>query len=175
MGPSSCIGGLKHERFALAFDGSLSNRRHLARDLRDAGCDIDAEAEAGHLVLQGVARWGLQRVLTRCEGPFVLALWDRHAGRLTLATDRFGQRPLYYGRCGDDFLFAAEMKALRTHPRFEARIDPGALAQLLRLDYIPAPRTIHEGIAKLAPGHWVTVEHGAECVPTATPIGAPTA
>ncbi|HVJ39755.1 MAG TPA: asparagine synthase-related protein [Stenotrophomonas sp.] len=169
LGPSPCIGGPKHERFALAFDGCLSNRAQLASDLRDAGCDVDADAEDGHLVLHGVARWGLQRALTRCEGPFALALWDRHASRLTLAADRFGQRPLYYGWCGDEFIFTTEMKALRTHPRFDPRIDRGALAQLLRLDYIPAPRTIHEGIAKLAPGHWVTVEQDAAGAPTATP------
>lgn len=172
LGPAPCIGGPKHDRFALAFDGSLSNRARLARDLVGAGCDVDADAQDGHLVLQGIARWGLQRALTRCEGPFVLALWDRQASRLTLAADRFGQRSLYYGWCGDDFVFATEMKALRTHPRFESRIDPGAVTQLLRLDYIPAPRTIHQGIAKLAPGHWVTLQqdaHGAASVPAALP------
>lgn len=177
LGYAPSIGGTQHIRFALAFDGSLSNRQRLARDLRDAGCDVHADVEDGHLVLLGIARWGLQRTLTRCEGPFALALWDRHAGRLTLAVDRFGQRPLYYGWCGEDFVFATEMKAVRTHPRFESRIDIGALSQLLRLDYIPAPQTIHQGIAKLAPGHWLTLEqpgagnavHGAASLPDAVP------
>ena len=169
-GPAPCIGGRTFDRFALAFGGHLCNRDALARELIARGCEVDATAEDGELALQAVARWGLQRMLTRCEGAFVLALWDRHAGRLTLAADRFGQRPLYYGWCGQDFVFASEMKALRTHPSFEGRIDTGALAQLLRLDYIPAPRTVHQGIHKLAPGHWLTLEQtDAACVPASSP------
>lgn len=157
-GLAPCLHSPAQNRFALAFDGHLCDRDCLARDLLAGGAELPSDADDNELVLQGIARWGLQRMLARCQGAFVLALWDRHAGRLTLAADRFGQRPLYYGWCGRDFVFASEMKALRLHPDFESRIDTGALAQLLRLDYIPAPRTIHQGIDKLAPGHWLTLE-----------------
>lgn len=143
------------DRFVVAFAGRLHDRPTLLRELRHAGAAPDAEAGDEHLMLQGIARWGLQRMLTRCEGAFALAVWDLQAMRLTLAVDRFGQRPLYYGRCGRTLVFASETKALRLHEGFDDRLDTGAIAHLLRLDYIPAPRSIHAGIAKLAPGHWV--------------------
>jgi len=162
--------GERQERFVLAFAGSLRGRDYLHRELAANGAGLPAEVDDERLMLQGISRWGLQRMLARCEGAFALALWDRRSQRLTLAVDRFGQRPLYYGWCGKALVFASEPKALRAHPGFEDRIDTGALAQLLRLDYIPAPRTIHQGIAKLGPGQWVSLDLQALLAgPTAQP------
>lgn len=69
-----------------------------------------------------------------------------------LSRDRIGEKPLYYGWQGDTFLFGSELKALRAHPDFRAGIDRGALALLLRHNYVPGPYSIYAGIAKLPPG-----------------------
>ena len=92
---------------------------------------------------------------------FALALWDRQARTLTLARDRLGEKPLYFGWQGQGsertFLFGSELRALRAHPAFSSEIDRGALSLLLRHNAIPAPYSIYQGISKLMPGTFLTV------------------
>ena len=92
---------------------------------------------------------------------FAFAVWDRQTSALTLGRDRLGEKPLYYGwqGRGDNavFLFGSELKALRAHPAFENKINRGALSLQLRHNYIPAPYSIYESIAKLLPGSLLTV------------------
>ena len=70
-----------------------------------------------------------------------------------MARDPLGEKPLYYGWAGGAFLFGSELKALMAHPAWDGAIDRGALALLLRLDYVPGPYSIFRGIFKLPPGH----------------------
>ncbi|MDA3876251.1 MAG: asparagine synthase (glutamine-hydrolyzing), partial [Halothiobacillus sp.] len=81
---------------------------------------------------------------------------------LTLARDRMGEKPLYWGWCGDTLLFGSELKALTAHPAFNADIDRNALALLLRHNYIPAPHCIYQGIEKLRAGYWVQIKKGQQ-------------
>ena len=89
---------------------------------------------------------------------FAFALWDQRERRLILARDRMGEKPLYYGWQGGTFLFGSELKALRAHPAFRAEPSRDALCLLLRYNYIPTPYTIYEGIWKLPPGCFLTVD-----------------
>ena len=82
---------------------------------------------------------------------FAFALWDRRERTLSLVRDRFGEKPLYYGWAGRDFVFGSELKALRAHPGFDAAIDRRALRLLAARTYIPAPLSIYEGVFKLPP------------------------
>jgi len=88
---------------------------------------------------------------------FAFAVWDRKKRILSLARDRMGEKPLYYGWQGSGkertFLFGSELKALRQHPAWQGGVDRDALADLLRYNDVPAPQTIHPGIYKLLPGH----------------------
>jgi asparagine synthase (glutamine-hydrolysing) len=94
---------------------------------------------------------------------FAIALWDRERRRLTLARDRAGEKPLYYGLQGETLLFASELKPLRRHPAFRGEVDRGALALYLRHNYVPDPLSIYVGISKLDPGTWVEFdERGRE-------------
>ena len=93
---------------------------------------------------------------------FAFALWDRQSHTLTLGRDRLGEKPLYYGWQGDSFLFGSELKALKAHPAFCARVNRDAIALLMRLDYIPAPHSIYNNIAKLPPGCLLTISHRGE-------------
>jgi len=146
-------------RFVLAFNGEIYN--HL--ELRDAlGKDL---AWRGHSdtesLLAGVEAWGLEATLRTSVGMFAIALWDRETRTLMLARDRMGEKPLYYGWQGSGsqraFLFGSELKALKAHPAFSAGVDRGALCLLLRHNYVPAPYSIFQGIAKLEPGCLLSV------------------
>ena len=141
-------------RYVMIFNGEIYN--HL--DLRSA---LQLSHWRGHsdteTLLAAIDAWGVDETLKRCIGMFALALWDRHAGVLTLARDRLGEKPVYYGWQGQGreaaFVFGSELKALRAHPAFGQVIDRDALCLQLRHNYIPAPHSIYRGIHKLPPGH----------------------
>jgi asparagine synthase (glutamine-hydrolysing) len=90
-------------------------------------------------MLAAFVEWGLDRALTLFNGMFAFALWDANNRTLHLARDRLGEKPVYYGWVENTFLFGSELKALRAHPRFSAKVDRTALALYLRYHYVPAP------------------------------------
>src|SRR4029079_9281471 len=75
---------------------------------------------------------------------------------------RLGEKPLFYGLVAGRFVFASELRALQRAPFFEARVDPGAVALLLRHSFVPGPHSIFEGVRRLPPGHLMTVRLGQE-------------
>ncbi|MGN7202494.1 asparagine synthase (glutamine-hydrolyzing) [Arthrobacter sp. SAFR-044] len=145
--------------FVIVFNGEVYNHADL-RTLLDAEKTI---AWRGHsdteTVLECFAVWGIERTLRACEGMFALALWDRSSGSLTLARDRFGEKPLYFGWQRETFLFGSELKALKAHPAFENEVSRDSLCLLLRHNCIPAPYSIYRGVYKLRPGHYLTLTH----------------
>lgn len=149
-------------RYVIVFNGEIYNHLLLREKLVADGC---APPWRGHsdteTLLAGFDAWGIQACVENTLGMFAFAVWDRKNSTLTLCRDRVGEKPLYYGwqgrGNGSTFLFGSELKALRRHPAFENRIDRGALSLLLRHNYIPAPYSIYEGIAKLAPGCLLTI------------------
>lgn len=149
-------------RYMIAFNGEIYNHLLLREQLEAAG---QAPVWRGHAdtetLLAGFDAWGIQRTVERAIGMFAFAVWDRETATLTLARDRIGEKPLYYGWQGKGsdaaFLFGSELKALRAHPAFGHEIDRRALCLQLRHNYIPAPYSIYQGIAKLLPGTLLTV------------------
>ncbi len=149
-------------RYVIAFNGEIYNHGEIRHELEQSA---GMRGWRGHsdteTLLAGIEAWGLEATIEKSIGMFAIALWDRHTQTLSLARDRLGEKPLYYGWQGNGsgrvFLFGSELKALKAHPCFAAPVDRGALCLLLRHNYIPAPYSIHEGIAKLAPGCLLTV------------------
>lgn len=150
-------------RWVIAFNGEIYNHPELRRQLQEEG---RAPAWRGHsdteVLLAAIVAWGVEAALRRTVGMFAIALWDRQARALTLARDRLGEKPLYYGLQGGVLLFGSELKALQAHPSYRASIDRGALALLLRFGYVPAPWSIHTGIRKLPPGCVLRLERPAD-------------
>ena len=140
-------------RHIIVFNGEIYNHLELRRELEAAG---SAPEWRGHsdteTLLALIEQHGLDEALVRSHGMFALGLWDRAERKLTLARDRIGEKPLYYGWAGDSLVFGSELKALRAVPDFEGRIDPRASALFLRFSYVPAPWSIYKGVFKLEPG-----------------------
>ncbi len=140
-------------RFTLVFNGEIYNFQELRRLLETSpgfpGWRGSSDTE---VLLEAVAAWGLDTALDRCRGMFALALWDARERGLTLARDRLGEKPLYYGRLGGLVAFASELKALRALPGISPDLDREALALYLRLSCVPAPRSIYRDVKKLPPG-----------------------
>ncbi len=145
-------------RHVLIFNGEIYNHLELRRELEGASL---APGWIGHsdteTLLACLEAWGIEGALKKTIGMFALAVWDRVDRTLTLARDRLGEKPLYYGWQGRVFLFGSELRALRSHPEFQAEINRDALALLVRYNYIPSPYSIFRGISKLSPGTVLTV------------------
>jgi asparagine synthase (glutamine-hydrolysing) len=149
-------------RYVVAFNGEIYNHQELRKELAalSAGSEWRGHSDTETL-LAAVETWGLAGALQRCNGMFAIALWDRRERVLWLARDRFGEKPLYYGWCGGCFAFGSELKALRAHPQFGHNVCRRALAEYFRFMYVPAPRSIHEGIFKVEPGCLLRIDGAA--------------
>jgi asparagine synthase (glutamine-hydrolysing) len=148
-------------RYVIIYNGEIYNHRDIRDELVAAGVN---RSWAGHsdteTLLAAIEAWGIRSALDRAAGMFAFALWDNAERTLTLARDRLGEKPLYYGRQGGRggaFLFGSELKALAQYPAFNAEIDRQALTLFLRHGYIPAPFSIYRGIQKLLPGTFLTL------------------
>ncbi|MBI5163203.1 MAG: asparagine synthase (glutamine-hydrolyzing) [Magnetospirillum sp.] len=146
-------------RWALAFNGEIYNYRALRTELEAAGETFRSTSDT-EVLLRLLMREGLA-CLTKLIGMFAFALWDRTERRLTLVRDRLGVKPLVYGRLPDGGLaFASEIESLRAHPGLDLGLDREALSLYLACLYVPHPRTLHTGIAKLPPGSWLSWQNG---------------
>jgi len=149
-------------RYVIAFNGEIYNHLDCRVALAAAGSSIDWRGHSDtETLLAGFDAWGILETVERCIGMFAFAVWDKHTCTLTLGRDRVGEKPLYYGWQGREkqavFLFGSELKALKAHATFAAGIDRNALCLLMRHNYIPAPYSIYQGIAKLEAGCLLTV------------------
>ena len=140
-------------RYVLVTNGEIYNhleiREALARERGEPGWRGHSDTET---LLAAFDRWGVEAALKKTVGMFALALWDRQEQCLTLARDRLGEKPMYYGNQGEFLLFGSELKSLRAHPAFHADVDRDQLAIYLHRGYVPAPQSIYRGIRKLPPG-----------------------
>ncbi len=144
-------------RYQLSFNGEIYNHLEIRRELETAGTIPWRGRSDTETLLAAFARWGVTATLARAVGMFVIALWDRQERQLTLVRDRLGEKPLYYGWVGGDFVFGSEIHALRRHPGFEKRIDRDAVALYLRRNYLSPPYSIFRDVYKLQPGCIMTV------------------
>ena len=152
-------------RYVITFNGEIYNHADLRREIESSGQMIEWRGHSDtETLLAGIDLWGIKATLKRASGMFALALWDQKQRALTLARDRLGEKPLYYGRLEGKhgaFLFASELKALNQHPQFNPEIDREALGLFVRYLAVPAPLSIYRGISKLLPGTMLTVRGGA--------------
>ena len=160
-------------RLVLNYNGEIYNHADIRRELDGRG-QAPAGGWRGHsdteTLLQAIAAWGLEAAVGKAVGMFAFALWDRKQRQLSLVRDRFGEKPLYYGWAGKDFVFGSELKSLRVHPQFDQRIDRRALGLYAARAYVPAPLSIYAGIFKLEPASILTLAPEAALRPSAEPL-----
>ena len=144
-------------RLTVTFNGEIYNHLDIRSELEAAGA---APSWCGHsdteTLLYAIRQWGVADALQRLVGMFAFALWDEQERTVTLCRDRFGEKPLFYGWCGRDLVFASELKALAAHPDWSPALDRTALTSFMRYSYVPAPATIWQGIRKLPSASMVT-------------------
>lgn len=158
-------------RWVIVFNGEIYNHSQLREQLEVQGA---APRWRGHsdteTLLAGISAWGLRKTLDACAGMFAIALYDRAERSLTLARDRMGEKPLYYGYLAGALCLASEPKALRAVAGGALELNTGTVAAYMRLGYVPGSESIYKGILRVPPGSVVNfterdIEYGRMPLP----------
>ncbi|CCG40383.1 asparagine synthase (glutamine-hydrolyzing) [Magnetospirillum molischianum] len=145
-------------------NGEIYNFKELREDLEQRGhrfrtrCDVE-------IIVHLYEEYG-PGCVSRLNGQFAIALYDRTRHALLLARDHVGIAPLFHTRIEGAVLFASEIKALLAHPAVRPTIDPAGLDQILTFPGLVSPTTMFAGIEALPPGHYLYVEAGRPAIPT---------
>ncbi|MGD8758753.1 MAG: asparagine synthase (glutamine-hydrolyzing) [Anaerolineales bacterium] len=152
----------------IVYNGEVYNFESLRDDLEKKGHLFKTRTDS-EVVLHAYEEWG-EACVDRFNGMFAFAILDRRAsfnrgassnnGRLFLARDRYGIKPLYYVHTDDLFIFASEIKSLIQHPAVDVRVDPQALLEYFTFQNIFTDRTLFQGVRLLPAGHVATLEVG---------------
>lgn len=143
----------------VAYNGEIYNHLDLRPALEAHGHRFRTTSDVETLI--ALYREHGPRCVEHLRGMFAFALWDAPRGRLVLARDRLGKKPLYLYQDERRLVFASEIKALLRHPAAPRRFDRAQLPLLLAYGYVPAPQTVFEGIAMLPPGTLLIAEDSA--------------
>ncbi len=141
----------KGNRYILVYNGELYNTEEIRRDLARLGHAFESHSDT-EVLLHAYAEWGASSV-DRFNGIFAFGVYEENTGRLFLARDRIGVKPLFYGQAGDAFLFASEIKTLLTYPGAEARISADGVCEVMLLGPGRTPGCgVFDGISEVRPG-----------------------
>jgi asparagine synthase (glutamine-hydrolysing) len=142
---------------AIAYNGAIYNYPELRSELEGKGYRFFSSGDT-EVILKAWHAWGLES-LSRLRGMFAFAIWERESGRVVLARDPLGIKPLYWAEIAGGLRFASSLPALVAAGGVSTSIDPVALHHYLSFhSVVPPPRTILEGVRKLPPAHWMTLE-----------------
>jgi asparagine synthase (glutamine-hydrolysing) len=141
----------------IAFNGCIYNFRELRAELQAKGYRFFSDGDT-EVILKAYHAWG-SACVQRFKGMFAFALWERDSGRVVLARDRLGIKPLYYTEGPGFFRFASSLPALLAGGDVDTSLDPVALHHFFSFHAaVPAPRTILNGVKKLEPATLLTIE-----------------
>ena len=144
----------------VTFNGEIYNYVELFEELKALGHKFRSRCDT-EVTVHAWEEWG-EDCVQHFNGQFAFAIWDEPRQTLFLARDRFGEKPLYYTLLDDGrFLFGSELKALLADPAVRRDLDPYAVADYFSYGYVPDPRSIYRGVAKLPPAHTLTLRRGA--------------
>jgi asparagine synthase (glutamine-hydrolysing) len=138
-------------RYVIAYNGEVYNFAALRTELETSGGQFHSRSDT-EVVVEAIDQWGIDHALDRFIGMFAFALWDRKDRVLTLARDRLGIKPVFWGHASGTFVFGSELRALTCHPGFARDLDTDAATLFALRGCVPAPRSIYRDAHKLEPG-----------------------
>ena len=146
---------MESARFAVVFNGEIYNYLELKKELESKGLRFKTSSDT-EVILIGFEHWGLN-LFEKLRGMFAVAIADKKTGRLTLARDPFGIKPLHYFATSTGFAFSSEIRTLSTCFGSLISIDPQAVYAFLNLQFVPSPFSIFKEIKKLEAGQFLEV------------------
>ena len=140
-------------RFVIAFNGEIYNYKKIAQKLLEEKRVSSFKGTSDtEVLLEAFEAYGVKEAISLCKGMFAIALYDLKEKCLYLLRDRVGEKPLYYGRVKDGFVFASDIGSISVLEGFDNPINTAVLDLYFVHGYIPAPYSIYENIFKLEPG-----------------------
>ena len=146
-------------RYVIVYNGEIFNFKTLSAELVQLGHKFNGHSDT-EVLLAAIEQWGIESTLKRLVGMFAFALYDQKNKELTLARDRLGQKPLYFGwgADGSAFGFSSELKSFLKTPGFQKpEINRHAVDLYLQWRYVPDPYSIYKNIWKLPPSSFITL------------------
>ena len=148
---------------AITYNGEIYNfacvQKQLEKDAAAKGQKIEFRSTCDTEVLQeAIEFYGMEKALSLCKGMFAIAYYEMASQTLTLARDRIGEKPLYYGWLSGMFTFSSDLGSIRVIRGFDNPIREEVLDLYFEHGVIPAPYTIYEDIYKLEPGTMMTLK-----------------
>ena len=150
-------------RYTITYNGELYNHLEVRAMLEAENSSIQWRGTSDtETLLVAIMAWGFKESLVRFRGMFAIALYDKQLKQLSMARDRLGEKPLYYGWIDGSFVFASELKPIKLFPGFRNEINRSALAQYMETSSIASPLSIYQDIYKLPPGSMVVINDPLE-------------
>ena len=145
--------------FTIVFNGEIYNYLSLKKEMLEEYPDISFKGSSDtEYLLNAIEKYGIEDTLSKIKGMFAFAVYERKTGRVILARDRMGEKPLYYGMVGKRFVFASDLASMERLSGFDNEINGDILRSYFLGGYIPAPYTIYKDIYKLTQGSFLTLE-----------------
>ena len=145
----------RDRRLTIVYNGELYNFRELRDELAACGHAFSSHTDT-EVVLNAYREWGAACV-ERFNGMFAFAVWDRGQRTLFVARDRYGIKPLYWARAGDDLLLGSEIKSFLQHPGFRARVSPEHLLEYFTFQNLFTDGTLFAGVRMFPAGSHTTL------------------
>lgn len=142
----------------LVFNGEIYNYQSLREELVKKGHIFSTNTDS-EVLLHGYEEYG-KDLLPKLRGMFVFVIWDKTEQKLFGARDIFGIKPFFYYLKGDTFLFASEIKAFLSNPRFEKELNRDRIPEYLCFEYIPSDETLFKNVYKLSPASYFEWQNG---------------
>lgn len=142
-------------RFVITYNGEVYNFKEIRNELQLLGIQFKSDSDT-EVVVNAIEYWGIQAI-TRFNGMFAFAVWDKKDRCLTLCRDRYGIKPLYVSENGNRISFGSEQKAILAQPGFHKLIDHEALYEYLTFQNIFTNKTLLKGITIIPAGHFVQI------------------
>jgi asparagine synthase (glutamine-hydrolysing) len=153
-------------RFSIIYNGELYNFNELRVELESLGHAFYSRTDT-EVLLAAYVEWG-PAALNRFNGMFAFAIWDKERHELFLARDRYGVKPLYVTRQGNQFLFGSEIKAILAHPAYRTRLDRAALLEYFTFQNFFTEKTLFEDVSILPAGTYLRLPLSTDSLPSPT-------
>lgn len=145
---------------SLVYNGELYNYRELKQSLIESDYPFHTKSDT-EVLLQSFLKYR-HDCWPQFNGMFAVALWEPRTQTLTLARDRFGQKPLYYIQLPGFFAFASDIRSLLAHPAIPFELEQDMIPRYLQQRHVAGPNTLIKHIKQVAPGHYLTLNSAHE-------------
>lgn len=148
-------------RYTIVFNGEIYNHLKLRDQIQAKSKLINWNGSSDtETLLRYIDAFGIEAALQQSEGMFAFGLWDSKENKLTLARDRYGEKPAYWCISDGQFAFSSELRSIELLPKLDTTLSREAVELFLRQGNVPAPLTIYKDVFKLKPGHFLEYKIG---------------